>query len=97
MNENDEIATDAFARQWEIETLDIRGRVARRIEDRPAAELLLEQVLAELQSIRHEIASLRDENADLRKELLRLRSDLGSPRNARISPFSPSETFARLS
>ena len=102
MNENDEMAAREFAREWKIETLDLRERVQQRIADKPAVELLLEQVLAEIRLLRAEVGSLRNQNAQLVGEVVRLRSEVASlavsrPGSARITPFLPPETFARLS
>jgi hypothetical protein len=97
MNENEEMEVAAFAQAWHVDTVDITGRVSSRIESRSSTDRLLEQVLVELRSTRTEIALLREENNNMRHELARLRAELSARRATRISPFSPSENFARTS
>lgn len=97
MNENDELEVSAFVHAWTVDTVDIAERVSYRIEDRSPTERLMEQILVELKSTQLAIASLREENISMRQELSRLRSELCARRATRISPYSPSENYARTS
>ncbi len=97
MNDNDERGVSDFAQAWQVQTLDITEPIAATINALSDAERLLNQVQAELRSIRNDVQSLHLENMSLRRELTRLRADIIARPPARISPYSPSENFARTS
>ena len=97
MNEKDEFEVSAFVSAWTVDTVDIADRVSSRIDDRSSTERLMEQILVELKSTQSAMVMLREENIAMRQELARLRSELSARRATRISPFTPSENFARTS
>lgn len=87
---NEEIATE-LALSWAVETRDIGSRVAAATGCDPLA--------SELRTIRSELAELRRGNDTLLAEIARLRVELAerdARRTSRLSPYTPTESLARV-
>ncbi len=97
MNHNDDTAIEALLPAWQIDTIDITGRVSSAIGGQTAILEAVESLLCEVQALRSELDAVRQSNRRLQEEVAHLRADLASRRVVRLAPFAPADCLVRLS